>query len=117
MSRLSYLLAAIIVLACANVCMADGNTEERDVTVFNKKGRYMPGRDSFISGKRKARAAIVLASGSGQQDRDEETIMGRPAFPHDSQGLSSKGYAVLRMDDRGIGGSGGISQSRPLMIS
>lgn len=106
MSRLSYLLAAIIVLACANVCMADGNTEERDVTVFNKRdGICLAGTLSYpASGK--PRAAIVLASGSGQQDRDE-TIMGHRPFRTIAEGLSSKGYAVLRMDDRGIGGSGG----------
>jgi hypothetical protein len=54
----------------------------------------------------KPRAMLVLATGSGQQNRDEE-ILGHKPFKVIAEYLSAKGYAVLRMDDRGIGGSGG----------
>lgn len=52
------------------------------------------------------KAALVLASGSGAQDRDEEVLGHRP-FKAIAEYLAGKGYAVLRMDDRGVGESGG----------
>lgn len=52
------------------------------------------------------KAAIVMATGSGQQNRDEE-IFGHRPFKTIADHLTANGYAVLRMDDRGIGGSNG----------
>ena len=52
------------------------------------------------------KAAIVLASGSGAQNRDEE-VMGHKPFKVLAEHLSGNGYAVLRMDDRGTGESSG----------
>lgn len=49
---------------------------------------------------------VVLLSGSGLQDRDEY-VMGFPVFEELASILDSSGYAVLRCDDRGIGGSSG----------
>ena len=46
----------------------------------------------------------VMISGSGQQDRDE-TMMGHKPFLVIADYLSRIGIAVLRYDDRGIGGS------------
>lgn len=48
----------------------------------------------------------VLVSGSGPQDRDE-TLMGHKPFLVLSDYLTRAGIAVLRYDDRGVGGSGG----------
>jgi uncharacterized protein len=45
---------------------------------------------------------VILITGSGQQDRDE-TIMGHKPFAVIADYLSSKGIAVLRVDDRGMG--------------
>ena len=50
--------------------------------------------------------AVVLITGSGQQDRDE-SLMGHKPFLVLSDYLTRKGIAVLRSDDRGAGGSGG----------
>ncbi len=50
--------------------------------------------------------AVVLITGSGQQDRDEE-IFGHRPFLVLADHLTRMGIAVLRSDDRGIGGSGG----------
>lgn len=52
----------------------------------------------------KAKALIVMATGSGTQDRDE-TIFGHKPFKAIAEHLSADGYAVIRMDDRGAGGS------------
>ncbi len=50
--------------------------------------------------------AVVLISGSGQQDRDETIFMHKP-FLVLADHLARHGIAVLRYDDRGVGGSGG----------
>ena len=50
--------------------------------------------------------AVVLVSGSGQENRDEELMDHRP-FWVIADYLSRRGIAVLRYDDRGIGGSTG----------
>lgn len=52
------------------------------------------------------KAAIVLATGSGSQNRDEEIFNHRP-FKVIADYLTRFNYAVLRMDDRGVGASSG----------
>jgi fermentation-respiration switch protein FrsA (DUF1100 family) len=55
--------------------------------------------------------AVVLITGSGQQNRNEEVFGHRP-FLVLSDYLTRRGIAVLRVDDRGIGGStGNFSQA------
>lgn len=50
--------------------------------------------------------AVVLLTGSGAQDRDE-TIFDHKPFAVWADALTRRGVAVLRYDDRGVGGSGG----------
>jgi fermentation-respiration switch protein FrsA (DUF1100 family) len=50
--------------------------------------------------------AVLLLSGSGPQDRDETVFGHRPFFVL-ADYLTRRGIAVLRVDDRGIGGSTG----------
>jgi pimeloyl-ACP methyl ester carboxylesterase len=50
--------------------------------------------------------AVVLISGSGAQDRDE-TVFGHRPFLVLADFLTRAGIAVLRNDDRGVGGSTG----------
>lgn len=52
--------------------------------------------------------AAVLISGSGAQDRDE-TVFGHRPFLVLADYLTRRGIAVLRVDDRGVGESGGSS--------
>ena len=52
------------------------------------------------------KAVCVLATGSGAQDRDE-TLLGHKPFKGLADSLVDRGYAVLRMDERGTGSSGG----------
>lgn len=49
---------------------------------------------------------LVLVSGSGQQDRNEELFQHKP-FLALADYLASRGIAVLRYDDRGVGASTG----------
>lgn len=50
--------------------------------------------------------AVLLISGSGAQNRDEELLGHRP-FAVIADHLTRAGLAVLRVDDRGVGGSTG----------
>ncbi len=50
--------------------------------------------------------ALILITGSGQQDRDE-TILGHKPFWVIADFLTKNGFAVLRVDDRGMGKSMG----------
>lgn len=53
--------------------------------------------------------ALVLISGSGQQNRDEELagVLGYRPFATIADALTRQGVAVLRYDDRGVGQSTG----------
>jgi pimeloyl-ACP methyl ester carboxylesterase len=51
--------------------------------------------------------AVILITGSGQQDRDE-TIFGHKSFAVIADYLTKNGFAVLRVDDRGMGGTTGV---------
>lgn len=53
--------------------------------------------------------ALVLISGSGQQNRDEELagVLGYRPFAAIADALTRQGIAVLRYDDRGVGQSTG----------
>lgn len=52
------------------------------------------------------KAVVILITGSGPQDRDE-TILGHKPFLVIADYLTKKGFAVLRMDDRGTAKSTG----------
>ncbi len=53
-------------------------------------------------------SAIVTVTGSGPQDRDENIgLQGFRPFRQLADALARRGIAVLRMDDRGTGASGG----------
>ena len=55
--------------------------------------------------------AVILISGSGAQDRDETIFQHKP-FLVLADTLTRRGIAVLRVDDRGVGGStGSMSKS------
>jgi pimeloyl-ACP methyl ester carboxylesterase len=57
--------------------------------------------------------AIVLVAGSGAADRDEN-VAGVPIFGQLANALSNAGYFVVRFDKRGVGQSGGRSESATL---
>ena len=57
--------------------------------------------------------AAILITGSGPEDRDE-TIFGHKPFWVIADYLSRRGIAVLRVDDRGVGGSSGDAMKATL---
>ncbi len=50
--------------------------------------------------------AVIMITGSGPQNRNEE-LMGHRPFLVLADAITRAGFAVLRTDDRGIGGTGG----------
>src|SRR5690606_17330742 len=50
--------------------------------------------------------AVILLTGSGAQDRDETIFYHKPFFVI-ADYLTKRGFAVLRLDDRGVGGTTG----------
>ena len=77
-----------------------------EVTFVNEKeGNTLVGTLTIPKGEGPF-PAMVLVSGSGQQDRDEELMNHRP-FWIIADYCTLHGIAVLRYDDRGIGGSTG----------
>ncbi len=72
------------------------------VTYFNLDHSIHFGATLTYPKKGRAFPAAVLITGSGQQDRDE-TLLGHKPFAVIADYLTRRGYAVLRVDDRGTG--------------
>ena len=87
---------------------ADAPYTAENVEVKSPAGHTLAGTLTLPKGAKKPVAAIITISGSGPQDRDSELPFGgyRP-FRQIAVALGRKGIAVLRMDDRGVGSSGG----------
>lgn len=69
------------------------------------KGVTLAGTLTWPAGKGPFPAAVLI-SGSGPQDRDQQ-VFGHRTFAVLSDHLTRAGIAVLRVDDRGVGGSTG----------
>jgi len=77
-----------------------------EVTFRNEKAGIALAGTLFIPEGPGPFPALVLVSGSGAQNRDEE-LMGHKPFLVLADYLARRGIASLRYDDRGVGGSGG----------
>lgn len=79
---------------------------QEEVKFFHPIDRHrLSGTLSYPTSNKKY-PAIILLSGSGQQDRDY-TLFGHKPFLVIADYLTRAGFAVLRYDDRGIGQSEG----------
>jgi fermentation-respiration switch protein FrsA (DUF1100 family) len=80
----------------------------QEVVVRTKQGLSLAGTLTLPPGAQRGRVpAVITITGSGSQDRDE-TAPGMPdyqPFRQRADTLGRRGIAVLRLDDRGIGGS------------
>ncbi len=79
---------------------------EEEVTIQNPEANIKLAGTLTIPRSEKPCPAVVLISGSGAEDRDE-TIFGHKPFWIIADYLTRNGIAVLRVDDRGVGGSTG----------
>ena len=81
-----------------------------DVTVRTPGGHTLAGTLTLPRGASRTDpvGAVVTITGSGAQDRDEHmAALGYEPFRQLADSLGRRGIAVLRMDDRGTGLSGG----------
>ena len=89
---------------------ADAPYTAEDVVVKTPAGHTLAGTLTLPKGASRAKpvGAIVTVTGSGPQDRDEAIgLPGFRPFRQIADSLARRGTAVLRMDDRGTGASGG----------
>lgn len=80
--------------------------KEEDVTYQNKKDNTKLAGTLTIPQGDAPFPVVILITGSGPQDRDE-SLLGHKPFLVLSDYLTRLGIAVLRVDDRGVGGSSG----------
>ena len=73
-----------------------------DVVYYNKEKTIQYGGTITKPNGNGPFPALLLLTGSGQQNRDEE-IFGHKPFAVIADDLTRKGYLVLRVDDRGVG--------------
>ena len=85
---------------CQQVNAADSFDSKEVVVVSSLDSTAL--RGTLTVPAQGVKAALLFQSGSGIQDRDEE-ILGHRPFKALAEYLSSEGYAVLRLDDRGYG--------------
>ncbi|MBL8744614.1 MAG: alpha/beta fold hydrolase, partial [Myxococcales bacterium] len=79
--------------------------DEREASFTSKDGTKIAGTLTLPK-KLGKHPAVMLITGTGEQDRDE-TLSGHKPFLVIADHLTRAGIAVLRVDDRGVGGSGG----------
>jgi len=77
-----------------------------EITFQNGKANFELAGTLTLPNKEGKFPAVVLITGSGPQNRDEE-LMGHKPFLVLSDYLTRQGIAVLRFDDRGVGQSKG----------
>jgi pimeloyl-ACP methyl ester carboxylesterase len=75
---------------------------EEKVVYYNKDKSIQYGATLTLPNSAKNVPAVILITGSGQEDRDE-ALFGHKLFWVIADHLSRNGIAVLRVDDRGIG--------------
>lgn len=102
----------LILLFLAGEAFAQGFVE-KDVSLRHKDAQ---GREVVLAGTlttpegrapRGGWPAMVLITGSGSQNRDEE-LLGHKPFEVIAHYMARHGVATLRCDDRGVGGSTGV---------
>lgn len=81
---------------------------DEEVTYQNAKGGFALAGTLTMPKTGQPFPAVILITGSGQQDRDESVFGHRP-FLVLADYLTRRGLAVLRVDDRGVGGSKGAA--------
>ncbi|PKP38391.1 MAG: alpha/beta hydrolase [Bacteroidetes bacterium HGW-Bacteroidetes-14] len=84
--------------------------KSEEVTFLNQKDKIELAGTLTLPADGKPVAAVILVSGSGPQNRDEE-LVGHKPFLVISDYLTKRGIAVLRYDDRGVGKSKGKHSS------
>ncbi|WP_443937390.1 alpha/beta hydrolase family protein [Pedobacter sp. MW01-1-1] len=107
MRRIGFLMALLSLVVKASFAQ---NFQSSEVTFSAPDGKITYGGTLSIPEGNKKYPAIVLVSGTGKQDRDG-TMAGHKLFLDIANELTKNGYAVLRVDDRGVGKTTGIYET------
>jgi uncharacterized protein len=83
---------------------------EEEITYENKKAKVKFAGTLTLPKGDGPFPAVVMITGSGPQNRDEE-LLGHKPFLVIADYLTRRGIAVVRVDDRGVGGSTGDNDS------
>ena len=86
------------------------NYKIEDVTFINPADKNTLAGTLTTPANKKDFPVVVLISGSGQQNRNCE-LFGHKSFWVIADDFAKKGIGVLRVDDRGTGGSNGLTQN------
>ncbi len=103
------LAIAAVLLLCIDVRAQSFTEREVELKIekeYSHDTMLIAGTLTLPVGEEGKVPAVILITGSGAQNRDEE-LMGHKPFKVIAEYLSARGYAVLRCDDRGVGGSTG----------
>lgn len=106
MKRLGLVYRSVLIALWSILSCGSAKGIDREVFVTNERDGVRLAGTLTLPDESAPRAVIVMATGSGQQNRDEELLGHRP-FKTIAEYLADRGYASLRMDDRGCGGSEG----------
>ncbi len=87
----------------------------REVLYANAADGSKIGGTLTVPAKGGPHPAVLLITGSGSQDRDE-TIFGHKPFWVIADHLTRAGFAVLRVDDRGVGTSTGDAATATIQV-
>ncbi len=81
-----------------------------EVKVTTRGGFLLAGTLTLPTASKRPVPCVVTITGSGPQERDERIlgVKGYRPFHQVADALGRRGIAVLRMDDRGTGASGGL---------
>lgn len=109
MERIVRLMAFALLMVAGGLRAQNFTAREVTLPIVQNGGRdimVLAGTLTMPAGVEGNVPAVILITGSGAQNRDEE-LMGHKPFKVIAEYLSARGYAVLRCDDRGVGGSTG----------
>jgi pimeloyl-ACP methyl ester carboxylesterase len=110
MSRYLLIFIGFILLSIAGKTQDVPRYTSETVSFKSSDGKItFAGTLTFPNGS-KAVPAVVIVSGTGQQDRDGN-MAGHPIFAQIAAHLSANGIAVLRLDDRGTGKTTGVYET------
>jgi len=100
---------SVLSLMILSVATFARQTFKVDSTIIIQNDSLQIGASLYMPAKRGKCPAMVIVSGTNPQDRNG-TMAGYPFFKQIATFLAAKGYAVLVMDDRGVGKSTGKYQ-------
>lgn len=108
MNRIKILLFQLMIVVCPFI--KAGNYSSQKLIYYSADKSLHFGATLTIPEKVKKPAVVVLVTGTYPQDRDC-VMAGHKMFAEIADYLSSRGIAVLRSDDRGVGESNGVYET------